>query len=136
MLADEEPDSIEFENQFIKILNSIHLTTIKSVNLMFKLHTSDSKILDIVVQINVNLKKFYDTQVKADPNELSDRHWKYYFGKIVSYFTRKTYEESDKKYRRLKFELLYYYMKIIKVVFSFCLFINFKLYFLRSITKI
>lgn len=86
---------------------------------MFKLHTDDKKILDIVVQINENLRKFYETEVLSNPNELCELHWKYYFGKIVSYFTRKTHEETEKKYRRLKFELLYYYIKIVKVTFRF-----------------
>ncbi|CAF0720557.1 unnamed protein product [Brachionus calyciflorus] len=113
-----EDDLTVDNSSFLNTVNLIYLTALKSMSLLFKLHIHHEENLNIIIKTNGILINFYESHVKNNSEELRGKLWIGYFGKVISYFSRKMFEESEKNYRRLKFTLISYYMKIIKIYYS------------------
>lgn len=87
------------------------------MNLIFKLHINDNKTLEIITKVHENLASYFKEAIKHPLGFINENKWRNLFRKTVSSCIAKILKETEAKYRKLNYQVLFYYIKIMQVCF-------------------
>lgn len=96
----------------------MHLTSVKCLNLILRLHKNDKKTAEIIIKIHENLSEYIKEASKNFEDLLNEKCWSKHFRKIVDNCVKKMLKEAEAKYRRLNYNLLLIYIKIVGVIIN------------------
>lgn len=107
----------------INDLTHVHLNSLDSINLIViktfstaKFYNLNSDVYNLNLIILQNLVKYYSENIRNGKIMANYSSWNRSISKIVEFSVQKIYEEQEKKYIRLRFNYICYFLKKIKVL--------------------
>lgn len=99
---------------YLNSLDSIYLIVIKTFS-STKFYNLNSDVYNLNLIIIQNLVKYYNEKIKNGKIMTNYSSWNRSISKIVEFSVQRIYEEQEKKYIRLRYNYLCYFLKKIKV---------------------
>lgn len=92
------------------------MTSLKSCNLLLKTNIDDTTILDFIIKIHENIANYLKYLNKNNSANLIDISiWRQMTNKKVKLYSNKLFKESNAKFRRFNYNIMYFYAKIVHV---------------------